>query len=243
MTEEHKNDLIGDNNPPEPIDEGYEALIERGNELAGAIERIPKPEADGAEDKLATFSKQCKTYIKDVNSWHKETKEPFRTAGLAVDAKKNGLVAAVAAVQNAAAAALNTIGQAKLAVERKRREDAEALAQKIREDAEAKVFAAAEGGGAVEAAIAAEEAEADIKAADNAAKPQSANAKSSDGASVGFTNFWNFEIVDYNKVPVAVLRKHLGDDAFKKAVRSAIKEGSREIKGVRIFEDTRQTVR
>ena len=69
----HTNDFTGDNQGPK-IDEQFEILVERGNEIAGKVDKIPGPNDEGAEEKLATFSKIGKAFVKEVNAWHKVTK-------------------------------------------------------------------------------------------------------------------------------------------------------------------------
>ncbi len=90
------------------------------------------------------------------------------------------------------------------------------------------------------------EAAAEVHAADqkaeDAAKAASATAaersrgRGEFGAVGSLRTTWAFEITDPSSIPLATLRAYIGRDCLEKAVRGYVKQGGRDLKGVRIFE-------
>ncbi len=54
---------------------------------------------------------------------------------------------------------------------------------------------------------------------------------------------WDFEITDYEKIPLDNLRPYFKRDDIEKALRFAVKQGARQIPGVRVFQNTKATFR
>ncbi len=63
------------------------------------------------------------------------------------------------------------------------------------------------------------------------------------GAVASLRRFWDMDDLDRETLDLATLRPFLPLDALEKAVRAFIKSGGRELKGVRIFENTATSVR
>ncbi len=105
--------------------------------------------------------------------------------------------------------------------------------EKIRREAEAKAQAAAQA--KIDKQIAAGK-EVDLVPLPTIEEaPKSVAGKS--GKQLTTTIFWNFQVID----PTLVPRKYLIVD--EAAIRKAVQNGEREIKGVNIFEDTQSAVR
>lgn len=240
-----RNDMLGHNGPPandSVIDDKYKEIAARGKQLADAAERIPSADAKGAAEGLATYIKQCKVYIKNVNEWHKETKAPHLEKGRQVDGAKNTALVVIENGMKKAAEQLQIIARRLQAAENERRRMAEEKARIAREESDRLARQAQADNDAV-AAAQAEEAATIAKKAEKEAVQQTTSIKTDEGAQVSFRKKWTFEVENYNQIPVSILRKYLGDEILDKAVRGAVKDGVREIKGVRIFEDTIQAVR
>lgn len=90
------------------------------------------------------------------------------------------------------------------------------------------------------------EAAAEVHAADQRAEDAAKDAKAGAaersrgrgefGAVGSLRTTWDFEIEDPSAIPLATLRAYIGTDCLEKAVRGYVKQGGRELKGVRIFE-------
>lgn len=238
---ENRNDMMGHNNPP-VIDEAYEALAARGKELADAAERIPNADEPEASQKLATYVKIGKEYLKAVNAWHKETKAPFLEKSREVDTAKNSAIAIIDGGMKKANDQLQIIADKLAREETERQRIAAEAANKARLEAERLEREAQDQNDAVASAKAAQ-AQKDAKKAEKEAQAQTSSIRTDEGAQVSFKKVWTHEIENYNQIPVSILRKYLGDDAFDKAMRAAVKDGQRDIKGVHIFQKTTQAVR
>jgi hypothetical protein len=244
---EQRNDMMGHNNPPSetvPAHETpeYKELAARGAVLAEAASRIPNADEKGASEKLVTYVKMGKVFIKKVNDWHKAAKAPHIEKGRAVDTAKNEAIDVIDEGMKKANAQLNIIAQELHKAEDKRQRIAQEKANKARIEAEHLELDAKATNDAVAATQAQEAAKVAAKH-DKEAQAQTSSIKTDEGASVSFKKTWTFEIENHNQIPVAVLRKYMGDEAFNKAMRAAIRDGVREIKGVRIFQETNSTVR
>lgn len=240
-----KNDraVIGGNNPPpKHVDEEYIELSERGKKLADAIKRIPSAGEDGADQKLATYMKQCKEFQKKAEAWRKRVKQPFIDGGAEVQTLGVELKNIVMDGMGAASKELAVIAKMRADEEAERQRIAREEEQKVAAEAERLRKEAEESNNAI-AKAQAEQAEKDLKKAAKATKEQKTNVKTEDGATVVFKKVWAFDIIDHNKIPVSVLRKYLGDAAFEKAIRAAVRDGQRDIKGVKIFQEDQQAIR
>ncbi len=246
---EHRNDLdpnpravVGDNKPPAHIDDEYIELAARGKKLADASKRVPKADVEGAELKLATYMKQCKEFQKLANKWRQRVKQPFLDGSGEVQTLGKELENIVLSGMGVASKELGIIAKEKAEAEAERQKEARRIellaqekAERLRKEAEAENNAVLN--------AQAKEAEKALKVATKATKEQSTNIKTEDGAQIVFKKVWDFDIEDMNKVPVAILRKYLGDAAFEKAIRAAVKAGERNIKGVKIFQKDQQSTR
>ena len=247
----HRNDLapqneraqIGGNNPPpEYVDDEFIKLAERGKLLADAGTRIPKADEEGAADKLAIFMKQCKEFQKLADKWRKDTKAPFIKAGKDIQNLGVELQNIVLDSMGVASKELNIIAKKRAEEEAERQRLAREEERKAQEEADRLAREAEESNDAI-AKAQAKQAEKDLKAATKTAKAQKTNVKTEDGAQVVFKKVWDFDILDLNKIPVSILRKYLGDAAFEKAIRAAVKDGQRDIKGVKIYQKDQQSIR
>lgn len=132
--------------------------------------------------------------------------------------------------REAAAAAERAAQEAERAAARKRNEGERAKAEAAAAEARAK---------AAETAEAERGASETRAAADRSASANLADLSRSRGASGGVSSLkteWTFRDLDRAALDIESLRAHLPTAALEQAVRSFIKAGGRELKGVTIFE-------
>ena len=246
------------NNPPTDVDplrdrlaEQHAALLKRRDELLAAIERAPELiEDDDLAGKMGDFSqKQIAGCLKALEGARVAEKEVFLSAGRTVDGFFQGIAGPLAKGKAIIDARRKVYLDKKAAAERAARMEAERIA---REAADKAAREAAEKAAAMRkdedlaAAVAAEDAARVARAAAEdatraaAAKPAELSRVRGDYGSVSsLKQFWDFADIDRAALDLEKLREHLPQDALEKAVRSFVKAGGRELKGCRIFENTR----
>jgi regulator of protease activity HflC (stomatin/prohibitin superfamily) len=216
------------------------ALAARRDEFLANCDAIPEvidsDELDGrVNDQIAQWTK----YIKEVDRWKDETKTPILTADRLIMATRAKLADPIEQIKRRVNERSTIYKRAKMERERQAREAAAAEAARIAAEAER----AAQDQSTLQTAI-------DAAAAAEAAQ-QAAAAKASDlsrnrgdwGSVSSLQTFWDFADLDRNAIDLEALRPHLALDAIEKAVRAAIKSGARQMRGVRIFENTRNSGR
>lgn len=262
---EAAQDLRGHNQPPEStpdqaeiirarLEEENGPLLKRRDELLEAFERAPATvEDDDAARKVTDFVKQLTACAKDADSRRVAAKEPYLSGGRAVDGFFTPIKDAVGKAKASLESRLTDYQRKKAAEERRRREEEE---RKAREEAEARAreaeerAKAAETEGDLEAAIDAEDA-AKQADADAVKASKEAGVKAADlhkdrgdlGAVASLRTFWDFEITDARVIDLEALRPHIPLGAIEQGVRSFVKAGGRELRGARIFENTKSVVR
>lgn len=236
------------------LDMDFDPLKQRRDELLAAVDRIPNEIADDeTAGRVADQIKQINAATKSAKSGHSERKDPFLQSGRLVDSFFKGITDPLAKAKSDAQSKLTAFDRKKAAEERRRREEAD---RKAREQAERAAREAAEAAEKLEsdtdleAAITAEEiaaqARADAAAAEKAAQARAANlhtTRGDYGASSSLRTTWKHKNLNRNTIDLEALRPHLSDDALEKAVRSFIKTGARELKGVEIYAHEESVVR
>lgn len=236
------------------LSEEIEPLIRRRDELLGSCQRAPAAiEDETTSGKVADLTKLISACIKNAEADRVSRKEPFLEGGRIVDGLYKQITEPLTKSKTEVERKL-TLWQRQKAEEERRRREEEARrqaeeaerARRIAAEAEAKLRTERD----VEAAIAAEEAarqrEADAVAARRAAeaKPAELSRERSDlGAVASLRRFWDWTDLDRDQIDLEALRPHLPLDAIEKAVRSYIKAGGYELRGVVIFENTTTSVR
>lgn len=244
---------LGHNNPPQPT------LAERLTEISGPLltelealadlaNKAPK-EVTTEQDVVGVtkIAADAGALRKTLDATRSREKGPFLQAERDVDnhfrqpierADKidKALMARVTAFRRKQAV---DIAAAKAEAERKVREAAEA--------ARSEAAAAAQAGRTEDALAALEEAvHADDRADDIAQAPQvyqPQKLQHESGLTAGVATEWKFEIVDYDAIPLDKLRQLINRDAVEAALRQFVKNGNRELPGVRIYEDVKATRR
>ena len=92
----------------------------------------------------------------------------------------------------------------------------------------------------------AEQAKADLVEAERASEAGAAEmsrSRSDKGTGFGLVTFWDYSDLNRVTIDLEALRQHLPEAAIIGAVKSYIKAGGRELRGVHIFENTRNRTR
>lgn len=239
---------------PEQMADTYVELSRRRDALLDALPRVPETiEDDDTAGKVGDFVKQLAACVKMADSHRVAEKEPYLQGGRVIDGFFKKITDPLAAAKKTVEARLTAHARRKAEEERRRREAEERAA---REEAQRAAREAAERAAAIaddkslDDAISAE-ALAKQAAADAAKATRAADAKAADlsrvrgdhGAVSSLHTTWEFDGLDRDRLDLESLRHHLPGDALEKAVRSFIRAGGRELRGVRIFENTHVVVR
>lgn len=258
------NDLnrgMGDNAPPDDIiilreqlaDEAA-PLIARRDELLASADRAPDEILDEeAAGKVADLIRLIAACHKAAEGSRVARKEPFLASERAVDGFFKKITDPLAQAKRIIEGRLTAYQRRKAEDERRRREEAEraarAEADRLRREAEAKA-AALKTEQDLAAAVTAE-AQAKQAAADAESAAKNAAAKAAElsrsrgnlGAVASLRTFWDFAEIDRAAIDLETLRQHLPMTAIETAVRSFVKAGGRQLRGVRIFENSTTSVR
>jgi hypothetical protein len=234
-------------------------LRARQAKILEAAARVPSVFLDEQTAKRATdYIKTINTYLKDARADHDQRKSVFLVGGGVIDNIGHDLCDTVVTVKKAVETRLGHYQRAVAEAERRRREEearrAQEEADRLRreaEEAERRLMEAEDPdepalAAAIAAGEAAKQAAKDVVPVQRAAeaKPaELARVRTDYGAMASFPSFWDFEGIDRATLDLEALRSHIPLDCLQTAVRSAVKAGARQIRGVaRIFENTRPRV-
>ena len=238
----------------EYLGEEIAGLVARKAELLGSVSRVPATIADDETSrKVADLVKLIAACIKNAEADRVARKEPFLEGGRVIDGVFRGITEPLTRAKTDVERRLTLYQREVAEAERHRREEvaraeraeAERLAREAAE-AEAAAQTEADVDEAISADALAQQRGADAVAAQRAAeaKPAELSRQRSDfGAVASLRRFWDMEGLDRDTIDLNTLRPFLPLDALEKAVRSFIRSGGRELRGVRIFENTATSVR
>lgn len=241
---------IGGNNPPSEIEilkqrlESYikeDALIDQ---LAN--KQIPvEIENDGEAGHVTDHIKSLKSVRGAVEKIFKAEKEPFLEACKVADSWKNVRWTKIDVAIAGATKSILAWNKKKEDEERARQMEAARRAQEEAERLALEAAAHADAGINDTAEELLNIAVAEEKKAETIAeKAEDVRGRSyGNFASASTRKVWVGEIESMATVDLEALRKYLTADDLEKAVRGAIKDGIREIKGIKIFEQDKLTIR
>lgn len=244
---------IGGNNPPEPT--LPERLAELSKPLLADLDAVAEL-ANGAPKELTTdqqvvdvtkIAADAGAVKKSLDTTRTREKQPFLDGGRDVDNHFRQPIDRADKIDKALMARVTSFRRkqsadalaARLDAERKAREEAEAARQEAEQ--------AAQAGRTEDAMAALEDAHHAADRADDIAQappvepPQKLQHES--GLTAGVATVWTFEITDYDAIPLDKLRMLIKRDAVEAALRQFVKNGNRELVGVKIFEDIQATRR
>lgn len=248
------------NNPPSDAEilrdrlaEEHRKMLQRADELLAAMERVPEQIDETTVGRASDFVKQLGAATKDLDRVRVSEKEPFLAGGRTVDGFFKVPIDKLDRAKRDVEQRIQRHLRAKEAEERRRREEAERLAREEAERArrEAEVAAAKmQDDAGLETALAKEDA-ARIAKEEAAERERQAAAKAAElartrsdyGSVATLRTNWTFEDLNRATLDLEMLRDHLPLDGLEKAVRSYIRAGGRELRGVRIVETTTAVIR
>lgn len=214
-------------------------------ELEDEAAKVPPVLED--DDDLATVTAVCPKlvrYAKRIDTIRDEVKAPYRDAGDTVQRFFKALEGRMKTLQ----ATLEARGKLYLdkkraAADALRREEEARLRREADAQAQAAAAKAAMNDGNLETATAAHTA---AKAAERQAEAAAAPVKPADLARTHtptgmgtLQEEWKFEITDFNALDLNDLRGRFTRSAIDQAIGAAVRTGVRELKGVRIYSDTK----
>jgi hypothetical protein len=231
---------IGHNRPPpddaaradfnEAID-AKDGFRQRIVDLVVAADRAVCTNDDEA-GRCGDYLRQIREAEKFIDETHRNVKAPYLEAGRAVDGEKNVLMGSVQEAKRLVQRKLDTY----VAQQEQKRKDAERQlreAEAIRQrEEEERLRAAGVSEETIEAIV--EEAVVNVPTHTKIVGTYS---------SVGSRKEWTHEILDYHTVLLEVADNAKVRDAVELVVKAMIRSGTREIKGVRIFQQTKAGVR
>lgn len=211
------------------------------NALTARFEKFLTVTQDGIRDEAmaghaSDFAKELGEENKATDATRKRIKDPVLHAQRLIDGEAKKLTDRLSA---AAATVTTRITRFLQQKEARARLAAEIEAARLAHEAEARL-AEAQQSATIEAADAAVEAmhEADQAAALAAAKPlELSRTRSAGGALAGLKETWTYEVINLDLLPAAY--RAVNDAAAK----AAIKNGVREIPGLRIYAETKAMIR
>ncbi len=242
--------LMGGNNPPSEIEilkqrlESHTKEDELINDLV--TRKIPSEIlTDEMAGELADFIKSLKTARKSVENIFTAEKAPFFEACKVADAWKNVRWLRIDTCVMDVSKPIIAWNSKKEAEEKARQLELARLAQveaeRLAKEAEAHANAGINdtAGELLDFAI-----EKENKAAALTDKSNDVRGKSYGSfSSASSRKVWVGEIDNAVVLDLEALRKYLDKESIDKAIRAAIKDGVREIKGVKIFEEDKLTIR
>lgn len=243
----------GDNRPahvtPDQLRADF-AHVEAG--VAGIEARAwdAPPVLEDDEDLTAITSiiGECTKAIKRADTIRDEQGRPFLEAKRTVDTFFRTFDTRLNTIKNTLAQRatiyMNKKAEAARAVQREAEARARALADaKAREAAEALKAGNAEVAHAAQAASDNLNNRADHAADAALAKPADLARTQTDAGTATLQTLWSFEIDNIDSIDLEALRPFLPRTAIEQALRGYVKSGRREIKGARIFPDTKARFR
>ena len=247
--------------------EAHAEIVKRYGELMVASKRTPEKVSDDNAGSVTDFIKQLGAAMKAIKAARIAEKEPFLQGGRTVDTFFNVMYATLETATGALNGRLTVYERAKADKERRARDEAarierkeaqrlQAIAderQRAAEELERAARTEAALNDAIEADADAHHADADARQADadavvaeRASKAKAAHlhtTRGDYGSTSSLRTFWDFADMDRRALDLYALRQHIPEDALEKAVRSYINAGGRELRGVRIFKNTKSVVR
>lgn len=244
---------LGHSNPPSEMEIVLQHLAqqEEGIRKLMCFPDVPLAIADEQEAGSITDTiKGIKSLVSTVSDTHETVKKPFLECGRAVDAWKRRMETELSAVIQKYATPLTAFLERRAQEERQRqidaaeveRERAEALAREAQAHSEAGIDDTASEllDAAVSTEIMAERMETKVY---TATPSQLAKARSFTGSTASQRLVWVAEIVNISAVDLQKLRRYFSNEALQVAINAFVRDGGRELDGVKIEQKTQLAVR
>lgn len=249
MTDRSDAPGLGHNRPPEPtiperLADTYTELMAQADAIAKRANDAPKIVPDDAGlAAIGDIGAEALKLWKQADADRQNEKAPYLTAERQVDGFFKPVLERLDRIKRAMLDRATAYNRAKAEAERKQREEA---ARREREEAEARKREAeqAAADGRVEDAMA--DVQAAEQAQDNAAAAAAHAAapaadmtrvRSEAGTVITTATRWRHEITDFDAIPLDRLRAYIKRDAIDAALRQFVKNGHRQLPGVRIYQE------
>lgn len=244
---------IGHNNPPSDSAILAERLNTQEAALRSTISLIECPQIISNEQEAGNVTdaiKYVSVLIRKIGDAHKAIKEPYLENGRVVDAWKKRLESEFEIKKLAFSKPLNAFLEMRAKEERERqieaarreRERAERLAEEAKEHEAVGINDTASA--LMDAAIASEAMASHIEDKVYTSTPsQLAKSRSIHGATASQKLVWTGEIENISAIDFNLLRKYISIDDLQKAINAFIRDGGREINGVKIYQKSQLNVR
>jgi hypothetical protein len=239
---------IGHNNPPSDeellktkLSTTYAAELKKVDELEAF--KAPEIVDDSTTGSIADFLEKVKSLKKAIEAAHKKEKDSFLKLGKIVDGFKNGNINRLDTLSKDAADKQFKYLEAKAQAERERirlaaeleRKKAEELAEQA--EAHAKEGIQDTANELMDAAIQLDEKSDRLDAYASTTKDSKfAKTISSSGAVSGLRTAWAGDIENIGAVDLEKIRNYLKEDHIQLAVNAFVKDGGRELAGVKIHQ-------
>ena len=243
---------IGHNRAPlkDLLREQYESIGERVDALIASASRAPTTISDDDTlGKMGDLIKAITACGKVIETKRVAEKDPFLQASREVDGFFKPMADTLDKAKKQLEAPCGSYLRAKADAERKAREAREAAARAEAERAIQEAQAAeaanrpADSDAALTRAVEAEQIAQQAARAAEARPADMARTRGEMGSVATLRTVWDAEITDLAAVPLDQLRAFLSRDTIEKAVRAFVRNGGRQLAGVRIFENSTATVR
>lgn len=241
---------IGDNQPPEPIDDKFDALSERTDELIQTgdrwIEERPTIEDDDTAEKATLYLAQVKDHKKACDEERLGRNRPLHAQVTETNKRFTDLIRPLDIAADKISKLMQAWLDKKEAEAEKARLAAEAEAKAKQEEADRKAREAAEATDhsierQVEAEKAEREAETAAKAAKKAAKP--VKVSHAHGATATRSKRWTGRLENRDDLDIEMLKSYFTDDELNKAIRAYVAAGGRALGGAIIEQVSSTSVR
>ena len=246
MTENEQTAGIGDNIPPEPINEAFDALQARTSELVDAanawLNDCPTILTEDQAGRASDFVSQLTKQIKAVEDERKKQKQPHVDAAKAVDNTFRPLTTMLDTAKQLLRPVLTRWLQKKEQERQEAERAAAAEAERLRKEAEEAARKAEEAkGNVVGATIAAEQAKEDAEEADKQAQQVSRSRVGIKGdyseRSRGLRTVKRAEITDLDKALNHYKTREEVRDLIIRLASADARAGAKRIPGIKIVEE------
>lgn len=241
---------IGHNNPPSEI-EILKQRLEDYEEINEGLERLSNREipdiieTDEQAGKISDYIASVNMLGKDIEDAHKKEKKPFWDAGKAADEWKNNKLELLKPLVAKASKPLLAWNKKKeeeekqrqLEVARKAREEADKLVEQAHAHAEEGIEETAQ-----ELLNAAVQADTKADLIQNSAFDLSVKSRGGFSSS-GIQRPWVGEIESKAAIDLEELRHYFKLEEIQTALTRAVKDGKRDIRGAKIYQDEKLTNR
>lgn len=247
---------LGHNQPPEVtladrLKEAHAATFAKLEALAELANGAPKEVAtDQQAADIAQIAADAGDLRRDLDEIRKAEKEPFLTGGREVDGLFREPIERAERIDKALMGRVTNYNKAKAARELAAQQERERSEREAADTARKAAEEAAAAGRTEDAMAELETAVHHEDKADDIAQAAPSVADTTrihteGGVTVSTKKEWTFEITDTTKIDLNALRDFIKPDAIEAALRAFVKinKGTRQIAGVRIFEDMKATRR